>query len=343
MVTRGRGVGLRQVADRAAVSIGTVSHYLNHPELVSPETRERIAAAIDELGFVPHIAGRHLRQGVSDVVGFVATDLSNPNFVDLAAEVETAGADRGLRVFLANSRGDRSREDEYLALFESFRVRGVVVASHLAIEDRLQAMNRRGTPTVLVGQRADSPEQMWVSADNVEGGRLIGEHLVQSGRTRVAFVGGPAGVPQIDDRIRGVGAALAGRVHFEVVPTPERTIAAGVSAADRLLTGDSLRPDAIVAGNDLLALGVLQAATRLGVRVPEDLAITGYDDTAFSRASLIPITSVGQDHDRTARVVLEMLMSVVDGELPATRQCLIAPQLLVRESSASPVGRRATP
>jgi LacI family transcriptional regulator len=327
-------VGLRDVAQRAGVSMGAVSHYLNHPERVAAATAVRIREAIEALGYVPNIAGRHLRRGVSDVIGFIAPDFGNPHFVDLAAAVEASAAGRGIRAFLANSRGDRDRENDYLALFEEYKVRGIVVASHQPIEDRLAAVRRRGTPSVLVGQRAASPDQMWVSIDDVDGGRRVGAHLVELGRRRIAFIGGPLQVPQVAARLQGLRQA-AGEV--EVVDVDERTVASGRAAARMLLERPAAdRPDAVACVNDLVALGVLQTATALGVRVPEDLAIAGYDDTVFAEASLVPLTTVGQNHEEVARAVIEALTDVIDGERRARGAFLAAPRLVVREST---VGR----
>jgi LacI family transcriptional regulator len=328
----GTRVGLRDVAERAGVSVGAVSHYLNHPERVAAGTAERIGDAIAALGYVPNIAGRHLRRGVSDVIGFIAPDLGNPHFLELSTSIEDVAQERGIRVFLANSRGVTEREDEYLSLFEEYKVRGIVVASHQPIEDRLAALRRRGTPTVLVGQRASSPEQMWVSTDNVRGGELIGRHLVATGRRRVAFVGGPADVPQVADRLEGIRRALAGTTTgLEVVSVDTRTVERGNVVADVLLdrpAGD--RPDAVACANDLLALGFLQAAVARGVRVPDDIAVTGYDDTVFARASLVPLTTVGQESPAVAAAAVEALL----GARPASRLGhLTEPRLVVREST----------
>src|SRR5699024_7957388 len=123
-------VGIRDVAGRAGVGIGTVSNYLNHPERVSPATAQRIAAAIDTLGFVPSQAGRQLRSGTSSVIGYLAPDLSNPYFADIAESVEQGAADRGVSVFFANSHRSRPREDAYLSVFEEHRVLGLLVSSH---------------------------------------------------------------------------------------------------------------------------------------------------------------------------------------------------------------------
>jgi LacI family transcriptional regulator len=326
-------VGLRDVAERAGVSVGAVSHYLNHPERVAAATAERIGEAVDALGYVPNIAGRHLRQGVSDVIGFVAPDLSNPHFLELSSSIEDVAQERGIRVFIANSRGVTERENAYLSLFEEYKVRGIVIASHQPIEHRLAGLRRRGTPTVLVGQRAEAPEQMWVSTDNIRGGELIGRHLVETGRRRVVFVGGPADVPQVADRLAGLRRALDGTAtSLEVVSVDDRTVEVGGEVATSILSRSQHdRPDAVACANDLLALGFLRTAIGRGAGVPDDLAITGYDDTVFAEASLVPLTSVGQDSPAVARRAVAALL---DGVRDAAFGQLTEPRLVVRQSSA---------
>lgn len=333
-------VALRDVAEHAGVSVGAVSHYLNHPERVAAATAERIGEAIDALGYVPNIAGRHLRRGVSDVIGFVAPDLSNPHFLELSTSIEDVAQERGIRVFLANSRGVTERENIYLSLFEEYKVRGIVIASHQPIEHRLAALRRRGTPTVLVGQRAEAPEQMWVSTDNIRGGELIGRHLVESGRRRVVFVGGAADVPQVADRLTGLRRALDGTAtHLEVVSVDDRTVDVGSEVATSILSRpESERPDAVACANDLLALGFLRTTIARGVRVPEELAITGYDDTVFAQASLVPLTSVGQD---SPAVASRAVAALLDGAPESGFGQLTEPRLVVRESSVRQGSRRA--
>jgi LacI family transcriptional regulator len=130
-------VGIRDVAVLANVSVGTVSNYLNHPDRVSDDKAQRIRSAIETLGFVPSNAGRQLRLGTSQVIGYLAPDVSNPYFAGIAERVERRADERGVTVFLANSHRSREREDAYLQVFEQHRVKGMLVSSHLPIEDRL--------------------------------------------------------------------------------------------------------------------------------------------------------------------------------------------------------------
>lgn len=333
--------GIRQVAARAGVAVGTVSAYLNHPDRVSAERARRIAEAIDELGFVPSSAGRQLRLGVSSLIGYLSPDVSNPHFSEIAQEVEYRAERLGMTVFFAHSHGDREREDAYLEAFEQRQVRGLLVSSFEPIETRLAAMRERGTPSVLVGRRARDEHQPSVSIDDVSGGRQAAEHLIANGCRHLAFVGGPMPVQQVTDRLGGAGRAVAEApgCALEVVEVAERSIVAGRAVGAALAARpESERPDGVFAANDVLALGVLQALVAGGVSVPGEIALVGYDDNEFAEASLIPLTSVRARHEDFGAAAVDLLFEAIEhaGRPPAANavaQRVYEPELIVRESS----------
>ena len=329
-------VGIREVAAHAGVAVGTVSHYLNHPDKVSSEKADRIRSSIETLGFVPSNAGRQLRLGISTVIGYIAPDVSNPYFAEIAESVERRASDFGVSVFLANSHRSREREDAYLRVFEQHQVRGLIVSSHLPIEDRLAAVRSRGTPSVLVGQAARSHEQASVSLDDVDGGRQAMEHLLSVGCRRTAFVGGPLGIPQVADRLAGASDAVREEpaATLEVINAPDRTIRGGRDVAAALLTRPvDLRPDGIFAVNDLLALGILQTLVAGGVRIPGELALVGYDDNEFAEASIIPLSTVRGRHEGFGVAVVDLLFDVMEDKSVASRHRVFKPELVARAST----------
>lgn len=338
--SQGARPGIRQVAAHAGVAVGTVSAYLNHPDRVSAERARRIAEAIDELGFVPSIAGRQLRLGVSTLIGYLSPDVSNPHFSEIAQEVEYRAERLGMTVFFAHSHGDRDREDAYLEAFEQRQVRGLLVSSFQPIEDRLAAMRQRGTASVLVGRRARDEHQPSVSIDDVSGGRQAGEHLVGNGCRRLAFVGGPLAVPQVADRLEGVRQSVVSGTGgaLEVIEVGERSIAAGRAVGAELAErARADRPDGVLAANDVLALGILQALVAGGVAVPGEVALVGYDDNEFAEASLIPLTSVRARHDDFGAAAVDLLFEAIERGPAVSRggplSRVFAPELIVRESS----------
>jgi len=329
-------VGIREVAALAGVAVGTVSHYLNHPDKVSAERAERIRSAIESLGFVPNNAGRQLRLGRSSAIAYVAPDVSNPYFAEIAEAVELRAASRGVSAFIANSHRDREREDAYLRFFEQHQVLGLLVSSHLPIEDRLAHVRRRGTPSVLVGQAASSPEQASISLDDVEGGRLATQHLVDTGCRRIAFVGGPLGIKQVSDRLTGasiVTRGIAGAT-LEVIDQGDRTIRGGREVGRQIADRPAdQRPDGIFAANDLLALGILQELVRAGVDVPRDVALIGYDDIEYGEVSLIPLSTIRGRHGTFGEATVDLLFDEIEGRTDGERQLAFTPELVIREST----------
>ncbi|MFF7291449.1 LacI family DNA-binding transcriptional regulator [Microbacterium sp. NPDC008134] len=329
-------VGIRDVAVLAGVAVGTVSNYLNHPDRVSADKAERIRAAIDSLGFVPSNAGRQLRLGVSSAIGYIAPDVSNPYFAEIAESVELRASELGFTVFLANSHRNRDRENDYIQLFEQYRVQGLLMSSHLPVEDRLAQVRRRGTPSVLVGQRGQSDEQPSVSLDEVSGGRQAMQHLIEIGCRRLLFVGGPLDIPQVSGRLAGAGEVVRefGAATLEVMDEPDRTVRGGKRIGAALLSRPAdMMPDGIFAANDLLALGIMNALVAGGVDVPRQTAIVGYDDIEFAEASLIPLTSVMGRHDGFGIAVVDLLFDAIGGTAIDAPHRMFEPQLVVRAST----------
>lgn len=334
---------IKEVARRAGVSIGTVSNVLNRPEAVATATRQRVLDAITELGYVRNDSARQLRAGRSRTVAIVVLDVANPFFTDVVRGAELAAAERGAMVVVCNSGEDPDRERRHLDLLEEQRVQGVLITPvDGGRGSRLEQLIGRGTPVVLVDRGAGRRDRCSVAVDDVLGGRLAGGHLAGLGHRRVAFVGGPFRIPQVADRHAGVRAALADHaersaypIHLEVLTTASLGVAAGREAAERLAAQPvGLRPTAACCANDLLALGLLQGLIRNGLRVPEDVAIVGYDDIEFAAAAAVPLSSVRQPRELLGRTATELLLDEVhDPAGHQHRQVLFEPELVVREST----------
>jgi len=331
--------GMKDVAARAGVSVGTVSNVLNRPHLVSDATRTRVQAAIVELGFVRNETARQLRAGRSRTIAYVVMDAGNPFFNDVARGVEDTARAEGIAVYLCNSNQDADREHEYLERLREQRVQGVLITPIDPSGERLAAMPGRGTPVVLVDAQAPDPTWCSVSVDDELGGELALTHLLESGHERIAFVGGPLTVPQVRDRHRGALRALAAAGRdpsaLTVLETEALQVAEGRRAGERLAgLPASARPTAAFCANDLLALGLLQAMTRLGRSVPEDLAVVGYDDIVFAEAAAVPLTSVRQPREQLGRTAARLLFEEAAGdESHVHQQIRFSPELVVRAST----------
>jgi LacI family transcriptional regulator len=329
---------IRDVAQQAGVSVGTVSNVLNRPGEVSAESIRRVHEAIDALGYVRNDAARKLRAGVSTTVGFVVLDGQNPFFGDVVRGAEDEASSHGIAILYGNTDEDPKRERMYLDLFEEQQVRGVLISPYGDIHPRLERLRARGIPAVLVDRFSGDGRFSSVSVDSVNGGRMAVEHLIGTGRRRIAFVGGPFDIRQVTDRLAGARAAAenAGEhVDLEVVATDALTVADGAAAGARIIARPrSAWPDAIFAANDLLALGLLQALVVDGrLLVPHDIALIGFDDNAFAAAAAVPLSSMRQPSRMIGRTALRILLEeTADPEL-IPRQTVFQPELIVRAST----------
>jgi LacI family transcriptional regulator len=328
---------IRDVAERAGVSVGTVSNVLNHREKVSPDAVRRVREAIEELGYVRNDAARQLRVGRSSTVGLVVLDVRNPFFTDLARGAENEAARHGLSVILGNSAEDVEREAGYLDLFEEQRVRGILISPYREIGPQLRRLRERGTPTVLVDRRSDDERFSSVSVDDERGGWLAADHLIRTGRRRILFTGGPLDIRQIVDRRAGAQRAVddAEGVSFETLATPAASVSDGRAAGEAIAArAPQDRPDAVFAANDLLAMGVLQGLAGHGIRVPEEIAIIGFDDIDFASAAVVPLSSVRQPSQLMGETALRILLAEIADPGSDAQQVVFEPELVVRASTA---------
>lgn len=331
-------VSIKDVARHAGVSVGTVSNVLNKPDEVSAESIARVQGAIDELGYVRNDAARRLRAGVSSTVGFVVLDGQNPFFNQVVRGAEDEASRHGIAILVGNTDEDPAREGMYLDLFEEQSVRGVLIAPYGDITRRLTRLRERGIPAVLVDRMNVEGTFSSVATDSVVGGRMAAEHLIETGRRRIAFVGGPFDMRQVRDRLDGARWAVEASetdAAIEVIATRALTVEEGVAAGRRLLERPAgQRPDALFAANDLVALGLLQALVVDGaVLVPDQIALIGFDDIAFAAAAAVPISSVRQPSRAIGQTALRILLEESGDDTLIPRQTVFRPELVVRAST----------
>ncbi|OLF16349.1 LacI family DNA-binding transcriptional regulator [Actinophytocola xanthii] len=335
-----RAVSVRDVAALAKVSLGTVSNVLNHPEAVSAATQARVQAAMAELGFVRNESARQLRAGRSRTLGYVMLDGSNPFFTDVARGIEEEAEANDLSLYMCNSDNRAERELSYLSRLEQQRVQGILITPSDANAPILDELPRRGTPLVIVDRTREADTHCSVAVDDVLGGELAVDHLVELGHERIAFVGGPTSIGQVRERREGAFKALAKAGldpdRLVEVETNGLTVAEGRGAGERL-AGLPVRgrPSAVFCANDLLALGLLQQCVSMRIRVPEDLAIVGYDDIEFASAAAVPLTSVRQPRRQLGRTAAALLLRETRDRDHRHEKVLFTPELVVRRSTRS--------
>ena len=348
MVTR-NAASMKDVATLAGVSVGTVSNALNHPELVSDSARQRVQDAIGKLGWVRNESARQLRAGRSSSIGLVVMDIANPFFSDMARGVEDVAAGRGYSVILLNSAQLQEREDAHLDLLQQLRVQGLVLAPISELPSR-SAVFHHDVPVVLADRALHVRDRCTVSVDDFTGGMLAATHLLEQGHTQLAVVGGTGVIPQV--RERRYGASRAVLLHREatmvVISTDTLDVAAGRAVADSIAAMPvDVRPTGVFAVNDLLSIGLLQGMVINGIRVPEEVAIIGYDDIGFAAAAAVPLSSIRQPRADLGRRATELLLAEIDsvdsGEPHVHEQAVFTPELVVRASSSLPRSAQVRP
>ncbi|MEV4103364.1 LacI family DNA-binding transcriptional regulator [Nonomuraea sp. NPDC049649] len=334
-----RRAGMRQVAKEAGVSATTVSNVLNNPELVAEETRRRVHAAMERVGYLPNDAARRLRGAPSPLVGAVTLDIAGPFFTEVCRGVEDRLLQDGCMLMTCSTDLQPGREQHYLKELEKQGVRGVLVTPVEADLDPLVGLAARGVPVVLLDHRSDG-RLCSVSIDNHWGGEQVAAHLIGLGHRRIALLGASIEVQQTADRHAGVRSAFvkAGldpdRGVLDVrVPAPDITVTAAAALEDVLSAAEP--PTAILCLNDAAALGVIGGLRERGIGVPGEMSVVGYDDVAFAAQLAPPLTTVWQPKRELGRVAAELLL---DEARPGHRhqKLVYRPRLVVRESTAPP-------
>jgi LacI family transcriptional regulator len=330
---------IKDVAQLAGVSAGTVSNVLNRPSYVNVETRERVLTAIRELDFVPHQGSRQFRPGRVRTLGLAIANLDNPFFVDVAIGAEERCAELGVGVVITNSGYDPVRETHNLDLLVQSRVQGVIIAPVDENSSRLEMLKDRGVPMVFVDRVGDDRDCGSVVVDDFRGGQLGIRHLIARGHTRIAFLGHPETSPKVRTRLAGARSVVEETpgVHLELLEAGSWTIEAGRAAATRLTERDpARRPTAVFCANDMVALGLEQQLLRDGVRVPDDIAIVGYDDLEWASVSSVPLTTVRQPRHGLGRTAVDMIMELLgrpSARIPRSNHVVLPPELVVRDSA----------
>ncbi|WP_211271018.1 LacI family DNA-binding transcriptional regulator [Streptomyces yerevanensis] len=342
-----RRIGIKDVAAAAGVSTATVSHVLNRVEgkRISPETRQRVLRTAEELGYAPNGLAQALRTQRSRTIGFVGDEIATtPHSGRLILGAQEAAAAEGLVLLLVNTGGDAELERASIEMLLQRQVDGVLYAAmYHRVVDLPKSL--RSTPTVLLDARCDDPAVPSVVPDEVEGGYTAARELTERGHRRIGMTVGTADIPALHGRIEGYRKALAEvGVDYDpslvaAEPDVPNDVVSGYRAARRLLTADQ-RPTALFCFNDRMAAGAYRAAAELGLSIPGDLSVVGFDNEVLVAETLYPaLTTVQLPHYEMGARALAQLLSLTKtpGRLPGpdTQEMLSCP-LVVRASVASP-------
>lgn len=327
---------MREVAERAGVSVTTVSHVINNTRTVSPETRLRVQEAMQTLGYQPNVLARSLRRGITHTIGIILPDSANPYFAEVVRGIEDSSFEQGYSVILCNSDNDLDKEHHYTNVLVEKQVDGIIfVAAGLSAEN-IQTLQDRGIPLVLVDRFVPDVQVDNVLADNQQGGWLATRHLIELDHRAIACIAGPGGVRPSRERIDGYRQALeSAEINFNPgwIVEGDFQYESGYIGAMKLFDQHPL-PTAIFACNDLMAIGAYRFAHENNLRVPEQLSIIGFDDVRLAAYTNPPLTTIRQSkHKMGSRAATLLLERIANRDLEA-RQEVLDTQLVIRGSTA---------
>lgn len=326
------------VARRAGVSPRTVSNVVNEFPLVSDELRQRVLHAIEELGYQPNLVARNLRRGRSGMIGLAVPELSVPYFSELAGLVIAEARRHSYTVVVEQTDGDPGREQQLLQQNARGHLFDGLIFSPLGLGETDLRRHAGDTPTVLLGEHIEDGPFDHVGLDNVAAARDATAHLIALGRQRIAAIGDQSRARGETGQLRSAGyreALRAGGLRYQpslVVPASSFHRGSGAEAMARLLDQATV-PDAVFCYNDLLAIGAMQAVLQRGLRIPDDIAIVGFDDIEEARYAFPALTTIAPDKGALARRAVAQLFTRLNdqGAPPASHQ--VGYSLKVRGSS----------
>jgi LacI family transcriptional regulator len=324
---------LRDVAKQAQVSVGTVSNVLNRPAQVSEETRLKVRQAIDILGFMPD-ATMKSKNTESTVIGVILPLSNNPFYEELTQGIEDAIAKAGLCVLVGYSREDVAIELQVLTSMIDAGFKGVIVTP---VGPRNQVFEKFIDKNVRVGyisQTDEQPNQCSLSIDQVRGGYIGLEFLHKLGHKKVLWLSGPSHHHQSNQRFVGISqAAVELGVELSVMKAESLDFLAGEQMGPAIMAAGAL-PDAIFAGNDTLAMGIINYLASVGIAVPGQVSVLGYDNTSYAESGLVPLTTVSQTpYQLGATMGAQMVAELSAGTEHVHQHVIFQPQIVERSST----------
>ena len=326
-------VSIKEIARRAGVSHSTVSRALHQNPLVKPDTASRIRDLAEEMGYVPSAIGRGLATQSTHTLGIVVTTIADPFVSEVVRGAEELAMDHGYALFLCQSGGQPQRELAAVRSLHENRVDGVVVTSSRVGELYRPLLVQMNVPIVLINNERSDPGVWFVSIDDSHGAELATDHLVHLGRRRIGFIAGWPEASSCHGRLRGCAEALE---RHGLGTNPYWTCSGngrmdgGWAAAREMLTCRPL-PDGLFCYNDLTAIGALKALHEARVRVPEDVAVVGFDDISMAAFASPPLTTIAQPRLDMGRLSVSMLLDLIAGRNVESQT--LKGSLVIREST----------
>ena len=331
---------IRSVAARANVSIATVSRTINRVPTVNAKLAKRVWSAIHELGYVPNTQARALGSGRSGMLGLVVSEITNPFFPELIQGFEDVAIENGFEILISSTNYDPKRMEVCIRRLLERKAEGVAILTFGIEQPLFEQLAERNIPLVFVDDGPDRPGVSLLKVDYGHGIRQGVQHLAALGHRKIGFISGPMRLNSARSRSEAFLRALeecgiAARPEWHV--EGDHTLEGGIQAMEKILECVN-RPSAVMCSNDMTAIGVLHKAFRVGLRVPADLSVIGYDDIQMAKVTIPPLTSIQMSRVDLAKAAVKALKAhIIEGGNPQ-REYKIDTHLVVRESTAYPPG-----
>jgi len=331
---------IRAVAARANVSIATVSRTINRVPTVNAKLAKRVWSAIHELGYVPNTQARALGSGRSGMLGLVVSEITNPFFPELIQGFEDVAIENGFEILISSTNYDTKRMEVCIRRLLERKAEGVAILTFGIEQPLFEQLAERNIPLVFVDAGPDRPGVSILKVDYGHGIRQAVQHLAALGHRKIGFISGPMRLHSARSRSEAFLHALQ---ECGIAATPEwqvegdHTLEGGIHAMEKILQSAS-HPTAVMCSNDMTAIGVLHKAFRVGLRVPSDLSVIGFDDIQMAKVTIPPLTSIQMSRVELAQAAVKALKAhIVEGGNPQ-REYKIDTHLVVRESTTYPPG-----
>jgi len=327
------------IAREAGVSIATVSQVINGKGKISEERRNEIMEIMERLNYQPSVIAAALAGKKTYTLGLLVPDISNPFFAEIARAVEDRGHQLGYSLVICSTDNKDERVERYLTLLQQKSIDGMIIGTGMDNKEILNPLMEKQIPIAMIARELPEQPVHTVVVDDYIGGRLAAKHLLQLGHRKLAVLAEQAKVRSSRERVRGFRESLAA----DGVELPEQrvlhcdfVVEDGKRRTLELLK-QADRPTALFCCNDLLAIGALQAVKELGLRVPQDLSVIGFDNTILASVTDPPLTTVAQPMEEMGRMAVDLLIQELKKELTQPKQrTVLRPELIIRQSTSAP-------
>jgi LacI family transcriptional regulator len=328
-------VTIKDVAKKAGVSYSTVSRALSGSTLINEDTRKKVKEIAKQLGYTPNEIAKGLVSKTSSTIGLILPDITNPFFADVAQGIEECANRNGFQVFLCNSNWDLVREKGYLSTLNGKRVGGIIVSPATNHNSHFIEDNARSIPTVFAAYNPMNEEYNYVVTDDYKSSVIATEYILKLGHRNIAFIGGQEENNTNIGRLNGFVATMdkyGMEVRKDYVRYGKYRQESGYELTKDMLLKNEI-PSAIIAGNDIIAIGVIQAVEEFGLKVPENISVIGFDDISYASLHKIQLTTVKQPINRIGELCVEMLLELIKSQdIKTGRHEILSPSLIIRKT-----------